>query len=304
MDKTEYGTRVRDARRIAGLSQGELAEKIGFRQSAIGNIEAGRNGFSGSVIKIANALGVSVNWLATGEGQMQPPAGSHDAMRAAPSERLQDRVKEAMDASGMTPAEFSRSAKLSPSAINQLTEGKTKSLRADTAAHIEIATGYSAAWLALGTGQKKVNSVAVKQPAAAALQPAYKPKDSLVAALVELCIKEGGHLRVAKEAKLSTDLLYQIVTGVKLPSGNPKGVGPQTRAALDERYPGWQQASSPTVFEQSAATLQTTLEHLSHFLASVPEADRATASAALAALAHQPETHAQKSALLQLLIKA
>jgi hypothetical protein len=143
-----------------------------------------------------------------------------------------------------------------------------------------------------------------------------KPKDSLVAALVELCKKEGGHLRVAKEAKLSTDLLYQIVTGVKLPSGNPKGVGPQTRAALEKRYPGWQMSAtqyewagkaSKSVAESNIThlipgTLESALEQLSDHLAKIPETDRSTAAAALGALATNPEKHAQKAALLRLLI--
>lgn len=71
---------------------------------------------------------------------------------------LQDRIKEAIVGSGLTPAEFSRAAKVSQSAINQLADGKTKSLKADTAAHIEITTGYKATWLALGKGQKKVDA--------------------------------------------------------------------------------------------------------------------------------------------------
>jgi hypothetical protein len=150
------------------------------------------------------------------------------------------------------------------------------------------------------------------------LDMSYKPKDSLVAALVELCKKEGGHLRVAKEAKLSTDLLYQIVTGVKLPSGNPKGVGPQTRAALDKRYPGWQMSVSNCEFLPNASknaaeskithltpsTLESALEHLSDYLAKIPETDHSTAAAALAALVTHPERHVQKAALLRLLITA
>jgi transcriptional regulator with XRE-family HTH domain len=68
---------------------------------------------------------------------------------------LQSRIKEAIDGSGLSRAEFSRAAKVSQSAINQLVEGKTKSLKADTAAHIEINTGYRATWLALGKGPKK-----------------------------------------------------------------------------------------------------------------------------------------------------
>ena len=71
---------------------------------------------------------------------------------------LQERINEAIAGSGMSPAEFARAAKVSQSAINQLCSGGTKSLKADTAAHIEIATGYKATWLAIGKGQKKVDT--------------------------------------------------------------------------------------------------------------------------------------------------
>ena len=46
------------------------------------------------------------------------------------------------------------------------------------------------------------------------------------------------------------------------------------------------------------------MERLAHYLAQVPAADRGQSSAALAALALQPEDHARKAAILRLLIDA
>ena len=52
------------------------------------------------------------------------------------------------------------------------------------------------------------------------------------------------------------------------------------------------------------ATLESVMERLAAYLAQVPAADRGSSSAALAALAHQPEDHARKAAILRLLIDA
>ena len=54
--------------------------------------------------------------------------------------------------------------------------------------------------------------------------------DPLVAALISLCKSEGGEKFVSDKAKVSAENLTQIIRGVKLPSGNPRGVGPGLRA--------------------------------------------------------------------------
>lgn len=67
-------TRIRMARRQAGLSQHALAEKIGVSRSSVSNWE-GRSGIAPTLTglgKIAAATGVSVGWLAAGIA----PAGS------------------------------------------------------------------------------------------------------------------------------------------------------------------------------------------------------------------------------------
>lgn len=44
---------------------------------------------------------------------------------------------------------------------------------------------------------------------------------------------------------LNAQNLYQIYSGVLLDSGNPRGVGPKVRSALDEHFPGWRDGGSP-----------------------------------------------------------
>lgn len=63
---------------------------------------------------------------------------------------LADRIKEAMG--DMSPAELARQAKVSNSAVTQWLDGTTKSLKAETAARIEMATGYNATWLVTNKG--------------------------------------------------------------------------------------------------------------------------------------------------------
>jgi len=83
--------------------------------------------------------------------------------------------------------------------------------------------------------------------------------DPLVAALIRLCEKEGGFKQVADRAKVSPDNLWQIVNSIKLPSGNPRGVGPRLREKLSSAYPEWLVSGSPrggTSTESLIDTLQ------------------------------------------------
>lgn len=68
---------------------------------------------------------------------------------------------------------------------------------------------------------------------------AYEPEDPAVVALIALCAKEGGHKAVADEIGANDQTIYQITSGVLLPSGNARGVGPQLRRKLTARFPDW-----------------------------------------------------------------
>ena len=65
------------------------------------------------------------------------------------------------------------------------------------------------------------------------------PKEQLIESLRLLCEREGGHATVADAIASSEQTLWQIVNGIKLPSGEPRGVGPNLQKRLDARYPGW-----------------------------------------------------------------
>jgi ribosome-binding protein aMBF1 (putative translation factor) len=58
----EVGERIREAREAAGLSQRELARRMGTSQAAIGRLEAGRVGATLTTLqRVATALGLEVN---------------------------------------------------------------------------------------------------------------------------------------------------------------------------------------------------------------------------------------------------
>lgn len=70
------------------------------------------------------------------------------------------------------------------------------------------------------------------------------PKDKLIESLRELCRVQGGYKAVADKAGVDDQSIYQIISGVKLPSGNPKGVGPKIQTALSRFFPGWEALGS------------------------------------------------------------
>lgn len=68
---TEYGQRLRAARKHAGLTQVELSKKTGIPQSTISTAERLGHGSAETPI-YAKACGVDAHWLATGDGEMIP----------------------------------------------------------------------------------------------------------------------------------------------------------------------------------------------------------------------------------------
>lgn len=67
MDKQEIAERLRSAREMAGLSQGQAAKKMEMHRPTISEIEAGRrNVKSDELSAFAQLYGVEISWLANG----------------------------------------------------------------------------------------------------------------------------------------------------------------------------------------------------------------------------------------------
>lgn len=78
------------------------------------------------------------------------------------------------------------------------------------------------------------------------------PKERLIEAFRALCDgTDGGLFAVADAIGASAESLQQVYNGYKLPSGEPRGIGPMLQKRLEERFPGWAAAKvrTPWPFE-------------------------------------------------------
>ena len=73
--RSSIGDRVRIARKAAGLTQSELANRVGVQTQTVSQYETGviKDILLSTAAKIADATGVRVRWLADGEEPMRDP---------------------------------------------------------------------------------------------------------------------------------------------------------------------------------------------------------------------------------------
>ncbi len=68
--KYTLGQRLKMAREHAGISQAELADTVGIRQSAVSRIERDEALTTGFASRLAKACGVRTDWLSEEDGEM------------------------------------------------------------------------------------------------------------------------------------------------------------------------------------------------------------------------------------------
>lgn len=67
-EKQRLAERIKAAREMAGLSQGQAAKKLGFHRPTISEIEAGRrNVKADELTAFAELYGIETSWLINGE---------------------------------------------------------------------------------------------------------------------------------------------------------------------------------------------------------------------------------------------
>lgn len=81
VDRSEFGARLYETRKEAGLSQQDLADAAGLSQSNIAELEKSGQG-SAAITKLAKRLRVDPHWLAYGEGEKTPSYGSGWSLQA------------------------------------------------------------------------------------------------------------------------------------------------------------------------------------------------------------------------------
>lgn len=75
--------RIKQLRKVLGLTQQEFAERVGIKRNAVANYETGRNEPIGSVVNlICNEYNVNPDWLRNGSGEMfkDAPTDELDAL--------------------------------------------------------------------------------------------------------------------------------------------------------------------------------------------------------------------------------
>lgn len=84
-DAGSFAARLREVREAAGLTQADLAQRVGMTQGQISKLERGEREESTKTAEIAHECGVNAYWLATGKGPKQ-------AGRVGPFELLMDEI--------------------------------------------------------------------------------------------------------------------------------------------------------------------------------------------------------------------
>ncbi|WP_168734348.1 helix-turn-helix domain-containing protein [Pseudothauera nasutitermitis] len=79
-----FGSRLKAARKAAGLSQVQLARMVGMSQGNLSDIENDHVPTSTFTPKLAATLGIEALWLAEGRGARQPQAARADLHAAEP----------------------------------------------------------------------------------------------------------------------------------------------------------------------------------------------------------------------------
>jgi len=71
---TQLKDRLKIARKAARRTQAEVADGVGIKQPTYNQLETGKSQGSKHLVQIADFLGVSATWLATGKGNMSDQA--------------------------------------------------------------------------------------------------------------------------------------------------------------------------------------------------------------------------------------
>ena len=103
-----FGERLRHARTLRKMTQGELSEKSGVKQGTISKIERDGQGRTTYIAELADALDIRIEWLKDNSGPMdrgaperkvrEPALGYSNPALGAVTEHLRELSPEQLDA--------------------------------------------------------------------------------------------------------------------------------------------------------------------------------------------------------------
>ncbi len=143
----EFGKRLRRAIELEGITQLELAERLGLNKDSISNYVKGRIPRASILYKIAKALGTTVEWLLKGEGE---PPDIHDIA-------FSTRLKETMKAKGVTTDALAQALKMPVNQLCRIVDGYVPD--GFTLMMIADRLGVSIPWLLTGTDPRAPSGV-------------------------------------------------------------------------------------------------------------------------------------------------
>jgi transcriptional regulator with XRE-family HTH domain len=162
-----YGlpSRLRTARKNAGLTRNAVVQRVGGDQGTVRDIETNqRLPTVGTVARLASALGVNAAYLAYGIGE--PRAGGRPTTTDGMGARLQAvRVEQ-----GHTKAALARLVDLSPSSFAKIENGGQSGVEVVEA--LAQALGISPGWLAFGIGDRELPPTRRGRPPVQSAEPA------------------------------------------------------------------------------------------------------------------------------------
>ena len=100
VDKTIIGSRVKELRKEAGLTQAEFGARIGFHKNQVYNVEVGKSIPSDDFLAaVSREFKVSVDWLRTGEADERDPVDDRliEWLRVNPEIARELRTKAGLD---------------------------------------------------------------------------------------------------------------------------------------------------------------------------------------------------------------
>lgn len=144
-------TRLKRARKHAGLTRTALALKVGGDQTTALDIETKRRlPTVGTIARLANGLGVSAGWLGFGIGEMVSESQS------ATCRDMGVRLQVVRVERGYTKAALARMVNLSPTAVANIENGAQSGV--EVVAALAKALRISPAWLAFKEGPQVLPS--------------------------------------------------------------------------------------------------------------------------------------------------